>query len=89
MDSHNLATLFGPNILHKAKAVGDKGYPVESAERAEERKEVIGVIQDLIDNHGETFEVRQRIHLVFIWKDTDKEFSFSFVMSDTIIAYCQ
>lgn len=56
MDSHNLATLFGPNILHKAKAT-EKEFAVESMERAEERKEVIDVVQSMIDNHQLLFQV--------------------------------
>lgn len=56
MDSHNLATLFGPNILHKAKST-EKEFTVESMERAEERKDVIEVIKSLIDNHQSVFQV--------------------------------
>lgn len=54
MDSHNLATLFGPNILHKAKG-GE--FQVESLERAEERKDVIGIVQECIDHYTELFQV--------------------------------
>lgn len=56
MDSYNLATLFGPNILHKVKA-SEKEYQVESLERAEERKDVIDVIKDMIDNYNQIFQV--------------------------------
>ena len=59
MDSHNLATLFGPNILHKAK-VTEKEFMVECTEQAEQSKEVIEVIKDMIDNHHEIFEVSPR-----------------------------
>ena len=55
MDSHNLATLFGPNLLHKAKG-GE--FEVETMERAEERREVIAVVQDMIENYQRIFEVR-------------------------------
>ncbi len=54
MDTHNLATLFGPNILHKSKG-GD--FEVESQERAEERREVIAVVQELIEEHRLIYEV--------------------------------
>lgn len=56
MDSYNLATLFGPNILHKVKS-SEKEYQVESLERAEERKDVIDVIKDMIDNYNLIFQV--------------------------------
>lgn len=54
MDSSNLATLFGPNILHKSKG-GE--FQVESPERAEQRSDVIAVVKDLIDNYVQLFEV--------------------------------
>ena len=57
MDSHNLATLFGPNLLHKAKSPSEKEFQVETMERAEERKEVIGVIQEMIEQTGRIFQV--------------------------------
>lgn len=58
MDSNNLATLFGPNIFHKAKYT-EKEFSVESVERAEERKEVIDVVKDMIDNYQTLYQVRQ------------------------------
>nr|KAI8757403.1 rho GTPase-activating protein 6-like [Biomphalaria glabrata] len=57
MDSHNLATLFGPNILHRTKTTNDKELMSESAERVEQSKEIIEVVKDLIDNHHELFEI--------------------------------
>ncbi|XP_069130193.1 rho GTPase-activating protein 4-like [Argopecten irradians] len=56
MDSHNLATLFGPNILHKCKPT-EKEFLVESIERAEERKEVIDVVKEMVDNYASIFMV--------------------------------
>lgn len=56
MDSNNLATLFGPNILHKAKST-EKEYSVESLERADERREVIDVVKDMIDRHKSLYIV--------------------------------
>ncbi|XP_060085869.1 uncharacterized protein LOC132565247 [Ylistrum balloti] len=56
MDSHNLATLFGPNILHKCKPT-EKEFLVESIERAEERKEVIDVVKEMVDNYSSIFLV--------------------------------
>ncbi len=61
MDAHNLATLFGPNILHKAKG---REFEVETAERAEERKEIIAVVQEMIDHHQQIFEVSIRFYLL-------------------------
>ena len=58
MDAHNLATLFGPNLLHKAKGCE---YEVETPERAEERKDVIAVIQDMITSFDVFFQVRHFI----------------------------
>ena len=48
MDAHNL--------LHKSKG-SEKEYNVESAERAEESKEVIEVVKEMIDNFDKLFEV--------------------------------
>lgn len=56
MDAHNLATLFGPNILHKAKG-GTLQFQVESQERAEERREIIEVVQEMIEHQSEVFAV--------------------------------
>jgi len=60
MDSNNLATLFGPNILHKAKST-EKEFSVESMERAEERKDVIDVVKSMIDNHHHVFQVTKQL----------------------------
>ena len=54
MDSHNLATLFGPNIMHKAKG---REFEVTSAEHAEEHHDIIAVVKEMIDNHTRLFEV--------------------------------
>ncbi|XP_029646498.1 rho GTPase-activating protein 6-like [Octopus sinensis] len=60
MDSTNLATLFGPNILHKAK-VGERKYMVESCARAEERKDVIEVVKTMIEDSS-IFEIPPNIY---------------------------
>ena len=54
MDSKNLATLFGPNILHKAKG---GAFQVESKERADEREDIIEVVKEMIDHQATIFEV--------------------------------
>lgn len=55
MNSHNLATVFGPNILHKSKG-GE--FQVETLERADDRQDIIDIVEDMIDNHRRLFEVR-------------------------------
>ena len=62
MDIHNLATLFGPNLLHKAK--GGMEYEVETLERADERKDVIKILEELIKNHQQIFTVSWKGQLV-------------------------
>lgn len=56
MTSWNLATIFGPNLLHKTKT-SDKEFAVESLARAEESVAVIGVLQRLIESHDALFTV--------------------------------
>lgn len=56
MTALNLATIFGPNLLHKTKNP-DKGFAVESLARAEESIAVIGVLHRLIDSHDALFTV--------------------------------
>ncbi|KAJ3584472.1 hypothetical protein NHX12_014967 [Muraenolepis orangiensis] len=43
----NLATIFGPNLLHKQKS-SDKEFSVQSSARAEESTAVIGVLQRMV-----------------------------------------
>ncbi|XP_076467624.1 uncharacterized protein LOC143298629 [Babylonia areolata] len=75
MDSHNLATLFGPNILHRARAVNEKQFMAECAEQAEQSSEVIGVIKDMIDNHFELFQIsaEQRDDVLKLMMEADHE----------------
>ncbi|KAK2856866.1 hypothetical protein Q5P01_005601 [Channa striata] len=47
MTSLNLATIFGPNLLHKQKS-SDKEFAVQSSARAEESTAVIAVLQRMI-----------------------------------------
>ncbi|KAM9804848.1 rho GTPase-activating protein 6 [Neosynchiropus ocellatus] len=48
MTSVNLATIFGPNLLHKQKNP-DREFAVQSLARAEESSAVISVVQKMID----------------------------------------
>uniref|UniRef100_A0A672JPW2 Rho GTPase activating protein 6 n=1 Tax=Salarias fasciatus TaxID=181472 RepID=A0A672JPW2_SALFA len=56
MTSLNLATIFGPNLLHKQKN-SDKEFVVESFARAEESAAIISVVQKMIDTCDTLFMV--------------------------------
>ncbi|XP_030010336.1 rho GTPase-activating protein 6 isoform X2 [Sphaeramia orbicularis] len=56
MTSLNLATIFGPNLLHKQKN-SDKEFSVQSSARAEESTAVIAVLQRMIASYQSLFMV--------------------------------
>ncbi|XP_067349517.1 rho GTPase-activating protein 6 isoform X2 [Channa argus] len=56
MTSLNLATIFGPNLLHKQKS-SDKEFTVQSSARAEESTAVIAVLQRMIACYQSLFMV--------------------------------
>ncbi|XP_041834222.1 rho GTPase-activating protein 6-like isoform X2 [Melanotaenia boesemani] len=56
MTSLNLATIFGPNLLHKQKS-SDKEFSVQSSARAEESTAVIAVLQRMIASYQMLFMV--------------------------------
>ncbi|XP_060888551.1 rho GTPase-activating protein 6-like isoform X1 [Labrus mixtus] len=56
MTSLNLATIFGPNLLHKQKS-SDKEFSVQSMARAEESMAVIAVLQRMIASYQTLFMV--------------------------------
>ncbi|XP_028847440.1 rho GTPase-activating protein 6 isoform X2 [Denticeps clupeoides] len=56
MTSVNLATIFGPNLLHKQKS-SDKEFMVQSSARAEESTVIIGIVQRMIDTYETLFTV--------------------------------
>ncbi|XP_068446810.1 rho GTPase-activating protein 6-like isoform X2 [Clinocottus analis] len=56
MTSLNLATIFGPNLLHKQKS-SDKEFSVQSSARAEESTAVIAVLQRMIASFQTLFMV--------------------------------
>ncbi|XP_066434086.1 rho GTPase-activating protein 6 isoform X2 [Eleutherodactylus coqui] len=56
MTSLNLATIFGPNLLHKQKS-SDKEFTVQSTARAEESTTIISVVQKMIENYDNLFMV--------------------------------
>ena len=61
MDSNNLATLFGPNILHKAKGGLEKDFQVENSDRAEESRDIISIVKEMIENYIRIFTVSTKI----------------------------
>ncbi|XP_063069379.1 rho GTPase-activating protein 6 isoform X2 [Engraulis encrasicolus] len=56
MTSLNLATIFGPNLLHKQKS-SDKEFVVQSSARAEESTTIIGIVQRMINTYEALFTV--------------------------------
>uniref|UniRef100_A0A668AJA1 Rho GTPase activating protein 6 n=1 Tax=Myripristis murdjan TaxID=586833 RepID=A0A668AJA1_9TELE len=56
MTSLNLATIFGPNLLHKLKN-SDKEFVVQSFARAEESTAIISVVQWMINAYDTLFMV--------------------------------
>ncbi|NP_001106502.2 rho GTPase-activating protein 6 [Xenopus tropicalis] len=56
MTSLNLATIFGPNLLHKQKS-SDKEFTVQSTARAEESTIIIAIVQKMIENFESLFMV--------------------------------
>jgi len=68
MTSLNLATIFGPNLLHKQKS-SDKEFSVQSSARAEESTAVIAVLQRMIASYQTLFMVsdsQSHIHLCYV-----------------------
>lgn len=61
MTSLNLATIFGPNLLHKQKST-DKEFSVQSSARAEESTAIIAVVQKMIENYEMLFIVSRPAH---------------------------
>lgn len=63
MTTYNLATIFGPNLLHKQKNP-EKEFKVQSFARAEESMAVISVVQKMISAHDSLFTVGAEVLLV-------------------------
>uniref|UniRef100_H3DAN2 Rho GTPase activating protein 6 n=1 Tax=Tetraodon nigroviridis TaxID=99883 RepID=H3DAN2_TETNG len=73
MTSLNLATIFGPNLLHKQKS-SDKEFSVQSSARAEESTAVIAVLQRMIASFQTLFTVPpelQNVLMSLLEKDPD------------------
>ncbi|KAM7450627.1 Rho GTPase-activating protein 6 [Porites harrisoni] len=72
MNSKNLAIIIGPNILHKVKGQ-HHDFLVEDKARADERKEIIDVVQDMIENHDKLFEISAEVHHDILLQLLDNE----------------
>ncbi|XP_022103066.1 rho GTPase-activating protein 6-like isoform X2 [Acanthaster planci] len=77
MDTHNLATLFGPNILRKTKGGQDRDAHggQEASEQVEESREVISVVQIMTEHMEAIFQVPAEIQdsVLKITYETDPE----------------
>ncbi|XP_072126802.1 rho GTPase-activating protein 6-like isoform X2 [Mobula birostris] len=73
MTSPNLATIFGPNLLHREN-VSDKDYSMQAVE-VEESSAVIGVVQVMIDNYRSLFLVSPELQneVLMSLMQTDKD----------------
>ncbi|XP_058644236.1 rho GTPase-activating protein 6 isoform X2 [Onychostoma macrolepis] len=74
MTSLNLATIFGPNLLHKQKS-SEKEFSVESSARMEESAAIISVVQLMIDTHQTLFTISAELQneLLLSLLDTDSD----------------
>ncbi|XP_072541415.1 rho GTPase-activating protein 6-like isoform X2 [Salminus brasiliensis] len=74
MTALNLATIFGPNVLHKQKS-SEKEFSVQSSARAEESAAVISVVQRMITSHDSLFmipaELQDQVLLSLLETDSD------------------
>uniref|UniRef100_T1JCG3 Rho-GAP domain-containing protein n=1 Tax=Strigamia maritima TaxID=126957 RepID=T1JCG3_STRMM len=69
MNSTNLATLFGPNVLHTVKggAAVDREFVVLASSRADERIDVISAVKTMIDNTKALFHVpSEQLHETYL-----------------------
>ncbi len=66
MTSLNLATIFGPNLLHKQKS-SEKEFSVESSARMEDSAAIISVVQLMIDTHQSLFTVHHTRTWPYDW----------------------
>ncbi|XP_059833099.1 rho GTPase-activating protein 6-like isoform X2 [Hypanus sabinus] len=73
MTSPNLATIFGPNLLHREN-VSEKDYSMQAVE-VEESSAVIGVVQVMIDNYRSLFLVSPELQneVLMSLMQTDKD----------------
>ncbi|KAL1267351.1 hypothetical protein QQF64_032714 [Cirrhinus molitorella] len=74
MTSLNLATIFGPNLLHKQKS-SEKEFSVESSARMEDSAAIISVVQHMIDTHRSLFTISAELQneVLLSLLDTDSD----------------
>lgn len=70
MDSSNLATVFGPNVLRRCKT--GKCH-LGGMEEMAQNTDIVAVVKDLIDFHAAVFRVRRMLVLLkgFTWSTCD------------------
>ncbi|XP_078067628.1 rho GTPase-activating protein 36 isoform X2 [Mustelus asterias] len=73
MTAVNLATIFGPNLLHREN-MSDKDYSAQAAQ-VEESSAIIGVIQKMIENYTTLFivspEIQHEVLMSLMQTDSD------------------
>ncbi|KAG1927380.1 rho GTPase-activating protein [Pimephales promelas] len=74
MTSLNLATIFGPNLLHQQK-ISEKEFSVQSSARVEDSAAIISVVQRMIDTHHTLFMISAELQneVLVSLLDTDSD----------------
>lgn len=74
MTSLNLATIFGPNLLHQQKS-SEKEFSVQSSARMEDSTAIISVVQHMIDTHHSLFTISAELQneVLVSLLDTDSD----------------
>ncbi|XP_048050824.1 rho GTPase-activating protein 6 isoform X2 [Megalobrama amblycephala] len=74
MTSLNLATIFGPNLLHKQKS-SEKEFSVQSSARMEDSAAIIAIVQHMIDTHQTLFMISAELQneVLVSLLDTDSD----------------
>jgi len=63
MDSSNLATVFGPNILRRGKH-HHHYHQLDTVDEMAQNTDVVAVVKDLIDFHAAVFRVGLHLSLM-------------------------
>lgn len=74
MTSLNLATIFGPNLLHKQKMC-EKEFSLQSSARVEDSAAIITAVQHMIDSHETLFMISAELQTEVLQSllDTDSD----------------
>ncbi|KAK7169616.1 hypothetical protein R3I93_005563 [Phoxinus phoxinus] len=74
MTSLNLATIFGPNLLHQQK-ISEKEFSVQSSARVEDSAAIITIVQRMIDTHHTLFMISAELQneVLVSLLDTDSD----------------